>query len=403
MGKLPDKPSDVTPVEDALLDVTRLALGGDMRAVRQRTRNMLRDGRDAPLRAELREYVGQLLAELEPLAPALRGAPAAAPLQYSQAADSAPQPVELLTGALTEVDHATDAVAPRLEPRAAGVLDRLVAERRAADRLRAAGVPPSKTLLLAGPPGTGKSMSARFLARQLELPLLRTQPAAIMSSLMGQSARNLRDVIRGAAETPAVLLLDEFDAYARRRDDAQDIAEPKRLVNALLMELDTWPDTGLLIAATNHPALLDPAIARRFDVHLTLDLPGYRTRCDVLEQALAQTGRRVGAALLECCALLTEGLSGSDLVTGIQAAVRTSVLDEVDLDVAISDAFVRGKFHGRDRATSEARQRFAVYARRHTSMSLRDIGEVLGVSHVAVGAMLKRAKTEEEHRGSTEE
>jgi SpoVK/Ycf46/Vps4 family AAA+-type ATPase len=391
MAKLPTKPATDSPLEDALLDITRLSLAGDLRAVRQRTRNMLRGGRDAPLRAELREYLGQLLADLEPVAPALRQAASAPPLRFAEpeSPDSL-EPVEPTTSALFELDHATDAIAPMLEPQAATALDRLIAERRSADRLRQAGVPPSKTLLLSGPPGTGKSMSARFLARQLGLPLLRTQPATVMSSLMGQSSRNLRDIIRIAGETPTVLLLDEFDAYARRRDDVQDIAEPKRFVNALLMELDSWPDTGLLVAATNHPGLLDPAIARRFEVHLELGLPGLETRCQLLEQALARTGRRVDGSLIECCAQTTVGLSGSDLVTRTRTAVRTSVLEDIAIEVALVDVFVRGQLNGRDRATSRARERFAVFARRHTSMSLRDIGEVLGVSHVAVGQMLKR-------------
>ena len=87
-----------------------------------------------------------------------------------------------------------------------------------------------------------------------------------MSSLLGKTGANLRMVFDHAKANEAVLLLDEIDSIAKRRSDESDVGELKRLVTAILQEVDSWPDSGLLLAATNHPELIDPALWRRFDV-----------------------------------------------------------------------------------------------------------------------------------------
>jgi AAA+ superfamily predicted ATPase len=94
-----------------------------------------------------------------------------------------------------------------------------------------------------------------------------------MSSFLGKTGSNVRAVLDYAMSTPCVLLLDEFDAIGKRRDDDRELGELKRLVTVLLQAIDDWPQSSLLIAATNHGELLDPAIWRRFDVELTFDLP----------------------------------------------------------------------------------------------------------------------------------
>jgi DNA polymerase III delta prime subunit len=411
VARLPAKPADASPLEAALLDIARLALKGDVRAVRQRARNLLRDGKSAPLGESSREYLGRLLAEIEPVATAFRdstptaSAPEGPPLVFPSGNGEGQMGGDFVVGpapsepgggaALIEVESPGDAATPVLEKPAETALMRVVRERAEGERLRAAGVAPAASVLLSGPPGTGKTMAARFLARQLELPLLRLQPSAVMSSLMGQSSRNLREALRYAASAPAVLLLDEFDAYARRRDDAQDIAEPKRFVNVLLLELDAWSESSVLVAATNHPELLDPAIARRFEHHIELTLPTAKTRVRLVEATLENLGHESDIALLECCAEATDGMSGSELASGCRAAVRTMVLDGISLEHALIDRFVRNRLGGKDRASSRARERFAVHAHGKLGMSHRDIGRILDVSHVAVGQMIKRARSTE--------
>lgn len=144
-------------------------------------------------------------------------------------------------------------------------LKQLIEEWRGAHKLLAAGLTPSRTLLLSGPPGVGKTLAAHYLAEQLQLPLVTLNLAAAVNSLLGKTGNNLVRVLAHARAQPCVLLLDEFDAFAKRRDDGQDVGELKRVVNVLLQAIDEWPATSLLVAATNHEELLDRAIFRRFD------------------------------------------------------------------------------------------------------------------------------------------
>ena len=95
-----------------------------------------------------------------------------------------------------------------------------------------------------------------------------------MSSYLGRTGSNIRHVLDYAKGVDGVLLLDELDAIAKRRDDATDVGELKRLVTVLLQEIDDWPSSGLLIAATNHPGLLDPAVWRRFELRVSFPMPG---------------------------------------------------------------------------------------------------------------------------------
>lgn len=152
-------------------------------------------------------------------------------------------------------------------------LNQIVSERRNSDSLLRHGLLPSKSILFTGPPGVGKTMAAKWLALQLGKPLLVLDLTAVMSSFLGRTGNNIRFVLDYAKSTDCVLLLDELDAIAKRRDDNSEIGELKRLVTVLLQEMDDWPSSGLLIAATNHSDLLDPAVWRRFEMVLNFNLP----------------------------------------------------------------------------------------------------------------------------------
>ncbi|MBT3107222.1 ATP-binding protein [Streptomyces sp. COG19] len=117
-------------------------------------------------------------------------------------------------------------------------------------------------------------MAARWLAYELKLPLLVLDLSSVMSSYLGRTGANIRKVLDYAKSSPSVLLLDELDTVAKRRDDAAEVGELKRLVTVLLQEIDDWPSSSLLLAATNHGELLDPAVWRRFDVVVDFPLPG---------------------------------------------------------------------------------------------------------------------------------
>jgi SpoVK/Ycf46/Vps4 family AAA+-type ATPase len=209
-------------------------------------------------------------------------------------------------------------------------MEQLLSERQRPEALVAAGLLPTRSALLTGPPGVGKTLSARWLARELQVPLLILDLAAVMSSYLGKTGSNLRKVLNYAKTHPCVLLLDEVDAVAKRRDDESEIGELKRLVTVLLQEVDDWPPSGLLLAATNHPALLDPAVWRRFELVIDFPLPGDNERDIAIAQYLEDAP--VAPDLVIALASVLGGRSYSEIERDLTNARRRAILRQEDLD-----------------------------------------------------------------------
>ena len=146
------------------------------------------------------------------------------------------------------------------------------------DALQRAGASLANRVLIYGPPGTGKTQTSRWIAARLSVPLLTVRCDTLVSSLLGQTSRNLRRVFDFAQQNPCVLFLDEFDALASARGNERDIGELQRVVIALLQNMDALPDSTVLVAATNHEQLLDPAIGRRFAFHIPMPMPDHSLR-----------------------------------------------------------------------------------------------------------------------------
>ncbi len=160
-----------------------------------------------------------------------------------------------------------------LESGIRAALDRVLTEIRGWEVLEAHGLTPTRRLLLCGPSGCGKTASAEAVAAELALPMLYVRFDSVVSSLLGETAANLRKVFDYATRGQWVLFFDEFDAIGRSRDDATEHGEIKRVVNSFLQLLDSFSGRSIIIAATNFEQALDPAIWRRFDDVLRLDIP----------------------------------------------------------------------------------------------------------------------------------
>lgn len=265
--------------------------------------------------------------------------------------------------------------APLLPQALSKDLASLVRERQEQAKLVAHGIRPSRSAILVGPPGVGKTLSARWIAYQLGKPLWILDLTTVMSSLLGKTGNNLRLVFEHAKANQAVLLLDEIDAIAKRRSDETDVGELKRLVTAILQEVDDWPDTGLLLAATNHPELIDPALWRRFDAILRFESSDASTIEGGIRRFLGKDAPAF-EPFVGLLAAAMQGASLSDVERSVTALRRYVLLHDMEPAQAVIGLTAKHI----DRLDKPQRQLLAFELARSKTLSHNRIMELTGVS-----------------------
>lgn len=346
---------------DELVQIARLALAGRPQDVQ------------AYIRRLARRYQGELSGIAAQLMDLLKEAPTRQSPLRREAAAPVPVDLESRLQLLRIEDQPVIEVEPIWESGVKRALDQILSERRRDEELFKQGLSPTRSIIFTGPPGVGKTLAARWIARELHRPLLTLDLSAVMSSFLGRTGTNVRHVLDYAKSVTGVLLLDELDSIAKRRDDATDVGELKRLVTVLLQEIDDWPATGLLIAATNHADLLDPAVWRRFERRVEFPMPTEAEVRRAIETFLGST--TAPAEWKDVLAVTLRGLSFSDIERELMQARRTSVTRDIPLENALGEV-VQSRVEPLPR---RARGQIAVWLT-EAGISQRQVHELTGVS-----------------------
>ena len=254
-------------------------------------------------------------------------------------------------------------------------LNQLIHERHQVKRLLSMGLNPTRSAIFVGPPGVGKTITARWLASKLGMPLYVLDLTAVMSSLLGRSGSNLRAALDFSKRGPCVLLLDEIDAIAKRRSDDADVGELKRLVTVILQEVDEWPATGLLLAATNHPELIDPALWRRFDLVINFKAPEIETIKQAIKRFLG-SDYAIFARWIDILAFVFNGESFSDIERDLNRFRRAIALGTAS-DADLIEEFIKSRTLVLKR---QERINLATMLTQQTRLSQHAISDITGVS-----------------------
>lgn len=261
------------------------------------------------------------------------------------------------------------------------------------DLLAAKGLASRLCMMLSGPPGTGKTLLAGHIAAQLRRPLYVVRLDSAISSLLGDTAKNVRSIFDFVTNHNGVLFLDEMDAIAKLRNDQHELGELKRVVNTVIQGLDSIDDQTVVIAATNHPQLLDPAIWRRFPYRIDLGIPALSVRESLWRHFLMEDD--TSSPLPKLLAQISEGITGADLRNIALAARRHSVYDDKPLDIAsvawatLTTINENLALPGRGGISKQRRLDVAHLLKNDVHLNQSDTAKLLGVSRQAVSSYLK--------------
>jgi len=213
-----------------------------------------------------------------------------------------------------------------LAPTPIAQLNQVLKEQRKLTRIREFGLAPRRKLLLVGPPGTGKTMTASVLAGELGLPLFLVRLDSLLTKFMGETAAKLRQVFDSVSEMRGVYFFDEFDAIGSQRGMTNDVGEIRRVLNSFLQMIEHDQSNSLIVAATNHPEILDYALHRRFDDVIEYELPN-RSQIEglVVRRLGSFIPPRIGMKSIVSQAL---GLSYADVCRAVDGAIKEAIMQD---------------------------------------------------------------------------
>ena len=220
-------------------------------------------------------------------------------------------------------------------------LERIILEQRHAAEILSQGLQPRRKLLLVGPPGTGKTMTAAVLAGELGLPLFEVRLDGLITKFMGETAAKLRQVFDSTQQTRGVYFFDEFDAIGSQRGLSNDVGEVRRILNSFLQMIEQDDSHSLIIGATNHPEILDNALFRRFDDLLHYELPDEEHIASALKSRLSRMA--VKNTSWKRLAKKALGLSYAELTRAADEVLKTALIErrntvtEKDIGVALEE------------------------------------------------------------------
>ncbi|MBX7207575.1 MAG: AAA family ATPase [Verrucomicrobiaceae bacterium] len=205
-------------------------------------------------------------------------------------------------------------------------IKRVILENRQQEKLKNHGLEQRRKLLLSGPPGTGKTMTARVLAHELRMPLHTIQVDRMVTKFMGETGAKLRTIFDLIRDVPGVYLFDEFDAIAGDRALDNDVGEMRRVLNALLQFIEQDSSDSLIIGATNNLRLVDKALFRRFDDVLHFSLPGEGERARVIANVLGTFKPR--SMSMKGIVRASHGLSHAEIDLATRDAIKQAILQD---------------------------------------------------------------------------
>lgn len=257
--------------------------------------------------------------------------------------------------------------------------------------LAAGGVASRMTLMLSGPPGTGKTLLAGHIAAHLNRKLYVARLDSLISSMLGDTAKNVRSIFDFVAGKNAILFLDELDAVAKMRDDRNELGELKRVVNTVIQGLDSLDESAVVVAATNHSQMLDKAIWRRFSYKIEFSFPDLELRTALWLHFLGDLPELQLAA--QIFAALSEGMTGADIEQLSFAARRKSILSGKEIDtVGLAVALLSNNRAEERKETivgNDNKKQIAATLVNKINLSQKDIASFLGVTRQAVSSYLK--------------